>query len=247
MALNPIAGARTAQERAAGYLREKIIARMWQPGAKLPNEKVLMERFHFSRATVRGGIAILTGERLVEATQTLGTYVRDWVRHGSSHTLEELLLLHHGQDLDRSEALTRQTLWLRRAFYRSICTLLCQPGVPLDGPRFLVRELPMLFRKDGGIPEEVIQDEERVLVALAETTGNLPVAVMSNALRRLLEVPSRCGQADIRITDETHRFEALLRAFDRRDEADAVQLMDVICALREPQYVALARGMSKRD
>lgn len=63
--------------RVADELRTEILRGEIRPGAKLPSEHQLAERFGVTRATVRKGIALLKAEGLVIAHQGKGAFVRE--------------------------------------------------------------------------------------------------------------------------------------------------------------------------
>lgn len=67
----------TKQDLVAGDLRRAIAAGEIAPGAKLPTEPELMERYGVARATVRLAIARLRDEGLVVAQQGRGTFVSE--------------------------------------------------------------------------------------------------------------------------------------------------------------------------
>jgi DNA-binding GntR family transcriptional regulator len=60
----------------ADVTRAEILSGHYPPGAPLPGETALAERYKTSRPTVRRAIAELQGEGLVSASQGRGTYVR---------------------------------------------------------------------------------------------------------------------------------------------------------------------------
>lgn len=60
----------------ADLTRSEILSGHYPPGAPLPGETALAERYRTSRPTVRRAIAELQGEGLVSASQGRGTYVR---------------------------------------------------------------------------------------------------------------------------------------------------------------------------
>lgn len=70
----------TAAEACAERLREGILAGRWAPGERLPPERVLAEQLGVTRVTLRGGLAALAAEGLVEARQGSGTRVLDFRR-----------------------------------------------------------------------------------------------------------------------------------------------------------------------
>lgn len=66
----------TLGEQVAAELRQSIYSGRYAPGAKLPSETELMERYATSRNTVRTALGKLTNEGLIETTPRLGTFVR---------------------------------------------------------------------------------------------------------------------------------------------------------------------------
>ena len=60
----------------AEQLRDQIAREVYPPGAPLPGETAMAERYNTSRPTVRRAIAELAGEGLLSAAQGRGTYVR---------------------------------------------------------------------------------------------------------------------------------------------------------------------------
>jgi GntR family transcriptional regulator len=67
-------------------LREEITRGIWQPGARIPTEPELMQRFSVSRITVSQAMKDLVKEGLVVRRQGRGTFVADhwqgWVNLG---------------------------------------------------------------------------------------------------------------------------------------------------------------------
>lgn len=63
--------------RVADELRAEILRGDQKPGAKLPSENQLAERFGVTRATIRKGIALLRGDGLVTTHQGKGAFVRE--------------------------------------------------------------------------------------------------------------------------------------------------------------------------
>ncbi|MBY8856060.1 GntR family transcriptional regulator [Nocardia sp. CA2R105] len=60
----------------AGFLRDQIIRGDLQPGAEVPSERRLAELYGVARPTASRALEVLRRERLVEARQGAGTFVR---------------------------------------------------------------------------------------------------------------------------------------------------------------------------
>ncbi|MFD2237629.1 FadR/GntR family transcriptional regulator [Aureimonas populi] len=69
-------GGGTLVEKISEALREAIAAGAFQPGEKLPSEAKLTQEHGVSRTVVREAIAALRADRLVEARQGAGVFVR---------------------------------------------------------------------------------------------------------------------------------------------------------------------------
>lgn len=72
---NP-ADPRPLYHQLAALLREQINSGALAPGAQMPTENDLMERYHASRNTVRGALNVLRTEGLVTSRQGSGSFVR---------------------------------------------------------------------------------------------------------------------------------------------------------------------------
>ena len=69
-------------------IRDWIISGEYPPGAKMPSENELSERFKVSRLTLRRALAMLTQEGLLTSHQGEGTFVTDNQELISSYSLE---------------------------------------------------------------------------------------------------------------------------------------------------------------
>lgn len=67
---------RPVYRQIADQLRNAITQGEFTPGAKLPSERVLMDRYQTSRVTVRQAIAVLGAEGLIDVEHGRGVFVR---------------------------------------------------------------------------------------------------------------------------------------------------------------------------
>jgi GntR family transcriptional regulator len=67
---------RPVYRQIADQLRTAITRGEFPPGAKLPSERVLMDRYQTSRVTVRQAIAVLGAEGLIDVEHGRGVFVR---------------------------------------------------------------------------------------------------------------------------------------------------------------------------
>ncbi|BDM67316.1 GntR family transcriptional regulator [Streptomyces nigrescens] len=63
-------------QQVAAAIREAILSGEFEPGAPLPSEAQLIERYKVSRPTVRNAIAALRAEGLIEVKHGKGSFVR---------------------------------------------------------------------------------------------------------------------------------------------------------------------------
>jgi GntR family transcriptional regulator, galactonate operon transcriptional repressor len=72
---------RNANDSLAVALGAEIIAGLYPPGSRLPNESALLDRFKVSRPTLREAFRVLAAKGLIVSRQKVGTSVRpksDW-------------------------------------------------------------------------------------------------------------------------------------------------------------------------
>jgi DNA-binding FadR family transcriptional regulator len=81
----------TLTEKVANRLRRSIASGQWSPGATLPAERRLAADLGVSRGSLRGGIAQLQAEGLLEARQGSGTKVRQDLAHAPMDWLSWIL------------------------------------------------------------------------------------------------------------------------------------------------------------
>src|SRR5687767_6726808 len=75
----------------AQEIREAIVGGEIQAGTRLPPERALAERFGVNRVTVRGALARLEAEGLVDVRQGSGYTVRRWTRTGGPELVGTLV------------------------------------------------------------------------------------------------------------------------------------------------------------
>lgn len=140
----------TAYNHLAQSLRELILSAAWKPGAQLPTERALCERFSVSRITVRRALQILEEEALVLRHQGRGTFVN--VRPARKIPIVNgnfsASVLRHAPDLKRLV----QTMQWRPATPEWARAL----GVPAGERVLYVRRLDILRRQPVAMDEVVL-------------------------------------------------------------------------------------------
>ncbi len=103
---------RNVNDSLASALGREIIAGLYPPGSRLPNEASLLVRFGVSRPTLREAFRALEAKGLIVSRQKVGTMVRpkaDW------HMLDADFLAWHMQAAP-TEVFVSDVLQLRRIF-----------------------------------------------------------------------------------------------------------------------------------
>ena len=92
-------------------LRNQIISGEFQPGAQLPTEDVLIERYGISRGTVRKGIDQLEAEKLIRKEHGVGSFVL--TEHPNAvpfYFSDESLVQRFGKDRISFDDLTKEII-----------------------------------------------------------------------------------------------------------------------------------------
>jgi len=66
------------KDQVFAQIRDQILNHTWQPGAKIPSEKVLAETLGVSRVSIREALHMLASLGLLESRHGEGTYVREY-------------------------------------------------------------------------------------------------------------------------------------------------------------------------
>ncbi|RYF18284.1 MAG: histidine utilization repressor [Comamonadaceae bacterium] len=81
---------RPAYEQVKGWIRQHIASGEWKPGAAVPSEAALMERFAVSRMTAHRALRELAAEGLVTRVQGSGTRVAELHRISSQLVIRDI-------------------------------------------------------------------------------------------------------------------------------------------------------------
>lgn len=207
------------------FIRE----RGFEPGERLPSERVFAERFEVSRNTVREALSTLEWMRLVERRRGSGVYLREHASDGSP----EALVLHSHLGLPLDPQVILQSVEVRYLLEVEAVRLACQRRTDAD-----VAALEGILARS----EEAVANGESISdldcdfhLAIFAATGNevlrrvvYPFFLVASERRALYFARAdRC-----RHSHEDHR--QLFRAIRDRDEAKAGRLM--LRHLREVEH-----------
>ena len=124
----------------ADRVREQILAGEYEPGAKLPSERVLADQFSVQRDTVRRAMALLVAEGLVSSYQGKGYLVREQTPFRYQASVSE--------NSDRRAAATAD-IWITDAQARGHKAGV-RLSVSIESPPRIVAELLQLADRDPG-------------------------------------------------------------------------------------------------
>lgn len=139
---------RPAYEQVKGWIREHIASGEWKPGAAVPSESALMERFAVSRMTAHRALRELAAEGLVTRVQGSGTRVAELHRISSQLVIRDI----HEEVAERGHV--HSTRVVKVAQEKAGVELAASLGVRKGAPVFH----SVLVHLENGVP---IQYEDR--------------------------------------------------------------------------------------
>lgn len=171
-------GMATRAELCAAQLRKSILRGNLLPGSRLPPERLLAEQLGASRVSVRGALALLTGQGLLSVRQGQGYTVRDFRLHGGPGLLPELLDAH-----ESPAALLADLQRIRRHLAAAALELIAERR---PDPAPLAGAIDALVAAAGEGPEAVAQADLDTTRALLALTGSVVLQVSINPIASLL-------------------------------------------------------------
>lgn len=213
--IEPIKKTRVAEE-IADRVRELILDGTFQPGRPLPSERVLAERFHVSRGSIRDGFRILEMVGLLETRHGQGTFPHEL-------TLDRLVtplasVLTYRRDLQE------ELMDVRRMFEPAVARVAATRVTDADLAN-LTRILEAQ-RRQIKAGRSAIREDTAFHAALAHATRNRIVERIMETLNDLL-VESRklTLKQEGRPERSIRGHEAVVAALTRRDANAAAQAM----------------------
>ncbi|HEU4802279.1 MAG TPA: GntR family transcriptional regulator [Solirubrobacterales bacterium] len=206
-----------ASDRVHEALRDEILAGSLEPGAAVPSERTLAERFGVHRQSVREALKRLEQAGLVEITHGGATRVLDWRDQGGLEILADLADVGGGEP---PAGLARSVIEMRAS-------------IGIDAARLCVdrasdAELAEVNRLAGEAAVQVggpIDQLELSYAAMWRTvvigSGNIAYRLAFNSLVRAL--PSRREMADAVRPDEADAIRAFGTAIRARDSEAATR------------------------
>ncbi len=185
--MSPGRSGHPAHARVAQRLRHEVLAGRWPVGARIPTEPELAAELQVSVPTVRGGVAMLVAEGMLEVKQGSGTRVRKWWESGSMELLVPLLEARAGQ---KARALVEEVLSLRKLALEQAVDQVSKRKAHLHACHERLNELEQLSPRRHPL-REVLGTEEALLCAMADATGSLPLGFVCHTFGRVLQSAAR--------------------------------------------------------
>ena len=203
---------RTKVPLAVAAQLQRLVGREYQPGDKLPPERVLGEWFGVGRSSIRAAISLLESKGLIQTIHGIGTFVSEDLNNNVVDISGQLLVL--------NEATVPELFEARRALEAETAAL--------AAGRINVSEAKELQQYLERLEDETLSDEEYVEtdvgmhLAIARATKNVVLSRLLESLKaELIEYSRRVIQLEGRRQKANEGHRAVVGAILDRDSAAA--------------------------
>jgi DNA-binding FadR family transcriptional regulator len=197
---------RNVNDSLAAALGCEIVAGLYPPGSRLPNEASLLVRFGVSRPTLREAFRALEAKGLIVSRQKVGTLVRpkaDW------HMLDADFLAWHMQAAP-TEVFVSDVLQLRRIFEPQAAALAAEAGDPASLARIEAAYADMEAHKSGDA--ELIAADVRFHKEILQASGNRLLGALGSLIEMALVGTFKMGWRSLAIKDDRlHQHRDVMR------------------------------------
>ncbi len=218
-------------EALAFWLRRQLLEARWGPDV-VPPEAVLLRETGAARHSLRGALALLEAEGLLERRQGLPSQVLDPLTRAGFDFFSNLLELRpHRERL----ALVQQLLLFRASQTVAAVELLMHQRQPI----FVMahRCLSDLKTVYGELACDVLPLEEWVLSFVLGSLDCVPQILAAHQLRRAFFRLHRMLDLDLSVEPSPERFDALFAAVDSGERARALELAHQAATHRDALYL----------
>ena len=206
-----VAPKRNVNDSLAAALGCEIVAGLYPPGSRLPNEASLLVRFGVSRPTLREAFRALEAKGLIVSRQKVGTLVRpkaDW------HMLDADFLAWHMQAAP-TEVFVSDVLQLRRIFEPQAAALAAELRDPASLARIEAAYADMEAHKSGDA--ELIAADVRFHKEILQASGNRLLGALGSLIEMALVGTFKMGWRSLAIKDDRlHQHRDVMRAIAAR-------------------------------
>jgi len=230
---------RNANDSLAVALGGEIIAGLYPPLSRLPNEGALLERFKVSRPTLREAFRVLAAKGLIVSRQKVGTSVRprsDW------NMLDPDFLAWHLR-ASLTEGFVADLFQLRQMVEPQAAFLAAQSSDPAAVERIRAAYLDMERWKTGR--GDLIGADLRFHQSILDATGNAFIGALGGLIHTALIGTFKLGWRGVVIRDDRlHQHRAVLEAIETGDAAAARERM---ATLLQDSIDDVRRALAKRS
>ena len=215
---------RNVNDSLASALGCEIIAGLYPPGSRLPNEASLLVRFGVSRPTLREAFRALEAKGLIVSRQKVGTMVRpkaDW------HMLDADFLAWHMQAAP-TEVFVSDVLQLRRIFEPQAAALAAEARDAASLARIEAAYADMEAHKSGDA--ELIAADVRFHKEILQASGNRLLGALGSLIEMALVGTFKMGWRSLAIKDDRlHQHRDVMWAIAaRRPEAARTAMANLL-------------------
>jgi len=227
---------RNVNDSLAAALGCEIIAGLYPPGSRLPNEASLLVRFGVSRPTLREAFRALEAKGLIVSRQKVGTMVRpkaEW------HMLDADFLAWHMQAAP-TEVFVSDVLQLRRIFEPQAAALAAEGRDAAALARIESAYADMEAHKSGDA--ELIAADVRFHKEILQAGGNRLLGALGSLIEMALVGTFKMGWRSLAIKDDRlHQHRDVMQAIAaRRPEAARAAMAKLLQESGEDVRRALA-------
>lgn len=209
-------GEKALVRRILEHLRE----RRFEPGERLPSERILAAKFGVGRNALREALATLITLRVVEARPNSGIYLR---RYTSESSFDALVLLSQMGTPPTPEEVV-ETVEVRRALELEATRLACKrrTATDLEALHAILDSMDELLERGGNVADL----DQAFHVALVEAAHNSVLLRVLNSFYALTLERRRAYFGDAKLgRDSAQMHRRIVRAIEARDEAAAAKLV----------------------
>ena len=202
---------RNVNDSLAAALGCEIIAGLYPPGSRLPNEASLLVRFGVSRPTLREAFRALEAKGLIVSRQKVGTMVRpkaEW------HMLDADFLAWHMQAAP-TEVFVSDVLQLRRIFEPQAAALAAEGRDAASLARIEAAYADMEAHKSGDA--DLIAADVRFHKEILQASGNRLLGALGSLIEMALVGTFKMGWRSLAIKDDRlHQHRDVMQAIAAR-------------------------------
>lgn len=220
--------------RVVHELGKDIVRGVYQPGQRLPNETVFIERFHGSRTAIREALRVLSAKGLLEARQRAGTHVRQ--RQNWNLCDPDILSWHNPAKLKDQEV--RNLSELRRLIEPEAVKLFTQNAATDSDLELMLMTLRQMERADqSGDTNKLHELRSSFHLFLMERCGNEYLRTQGNVIKLVLDYYEARKRQGGSVPDFNMRWYYLI--FDKIRSGDVEAAVSAIRSLAVRDHEAI--------